>query len=62
MSFLHRLRRAKSLKDFPVRVKVPQANKNEEFCEPCKISRCEICEHIVCTDCFKSTSTHRPAL
>ena len=52
-------RRAKSLKDILVRAKVPPVLKNEGSCGPCKKSRCEICEHIVSTDNFKSTTTHR---
>ena len=52
-------RRAKSLKDILVRAKVPPVLKNEGFCGPCKKSRCEICEHIVSTDSFKSTTTQR---
>ena len=45
-------RRAKSFKDILIRVKVSPVQKNEEFCGPCKKSRCEICEHIVNTDSF----------
>ena len=52
-------RRAKGLKDILVRAKVPPVLKNEGFCGPCKKSRCEICEHIVSTDSFKSTTTQR---
>ena len=52
-------RRAKSLKDILVRTKVSPVLKNEGSCGPCKKSRCEICEHIVSTDNFKSTTTHR---
>ena len=52
-------RRAKCLKDILVRAKVPPVQKNEGFCGPCKKSRCEICEHIVSTDSFKSTATQR---
>ena len=52
-------RRVKSLKDILVRAKVPLVQKNEGFCGPCKKSRCEICEHIVSTDSFKSTTTQR---
>ena len=33
--------------------------KNEGFCGPCKKSKCEICEHIVSTNSFKSTTTQR---
>ena len=32
--------------------------KNEGFCRPCKNSRCEICERVVSTDSFQSTSTY----
>ena len=39
-------RRAKSLKDILVRVKIPPVQKSEGFCGPCKKLRCEICEHI----------------
>ena len=53
------LQRAKSLKDIHVRANVPPVLKNEGFCGPCKKSRCEICEHIVSTDSFKSTTIHR---
>ena len=51
--------RAKSLKDILVRAKVPPVLKNERFCGPCKKSRCEICEHIVRTNSFKSTTIQR---
>ena len=50
-------RRANSFKDILVRAKFPPVNKDEGFCGPCKKSRCEICEHIVSTDNFKSTAT-----
>ena len=49
-------RRAKSLKDILVRAKVPPLQKNEWFCGPYKKSRCEICEHVVNTNSFKSTT------
>ena len=49
----------KNLKDDLVGEKFPPVQKNEGFCEPCKKSRCEICEHIVSTDSFKSTTTQR---
>ena len=52
-------RRAKSLKDILVRNNVPPVLKNEGFCGPCKKSRREICEHIVSTDSFKSTTAQR---
>ena len=52
-------RRVKSLKDILVRAKVPPVLKNERSCGPCKKSRCEICEHIVSTDNFKSITTQR---
>ena len=52
-------RRGKSLKDILVRAKVSPVQKNEEFCGPCKKSRCEICDHIVSTNSFKSTTTQR---
>ena len=52
-------RRAKSLKDILVRVKIPPVQKNEGFCGPCKKLRCEICEHTVSTDSFTSTTTQR---
>ena len=47
------------MKDILARAKVPPVVKNEGFCGPCKKSRCEICEHIVSTDTFKSTTTQR---
>ena len=47
------------MKDILARAKVPPVVKNEGFCGPCKKSRCEICEHIVSTDSFKSTTTQR---
>ena len=52
-------RKAKNLKDILVRAKVPPVQKSEGFCGPCKKSRCEICEHILSTDSFKSTMTQR---
>ena len=52
-------RRAKSLKDILVSAKVPPVQKNEEFSGPSKQSRFKICEHIVGTDSFKSTTTQR---
>ena len=52
-------RRAKNLKNFLVRAKVSPVQKNEGFCGLCKKSRCEICEHIVSIDSFKSTTTQR---
>ena len=52
-------RRAKSLKDILVRAKVPPVLKNEGFCRLFKKPRCEICEHIVSTANFKSTTTQR---
>ena len=51
--------RPKSMKDILLRAKVPPVQKNEEFCGPCKKSRSEICEHVVSTDSFKSTTTQR---
>ena len=51
--------RAKSLKDILVRAEVPPVLKNERFCGPCKKSRCEICQHIVRTNSFKSTTMQR---
>ena len=48
-------RRAKSLKDILVRAKVSSLQKKEGFCGACKKSRCEICEHMVNTNNFKST-------
>ena len=51
--------RAKSLKDILVRAKVPPVKKSEGFCGPCKKSRCGICEHIITTDCFKSTTSEK---
>ena len=53
------LRRAKSLKDILVTAKVPPLQKNEGFCGPCKKSRCEICEHMVNANSFKSTTTQQ---
>ena len=52
-------RRAKSSKDILVRAKSSPIQKNEVFCGPCKKLRCEICEHIVSADSFKSTTTQR---
>ena len=52
-------RRAKKLKDILVRAKVPPVLKIEGFCGPCKKLRCEVCEHIVSTDRFKSTTIQR---
>ena len=52
-------RRTISLKDILVRAKVPPVQKNEGFCELFKKLRCEICEHIVSTDSFKSTKTQK---
>ena len=49
--------RAKILKDILLRAIISQVQKNEGFCGPCKKSRCEICEHIVSTNSFKSTTT-----
>ena len=46
-------------KDILVRAKVLPVLKNEGFCGSCKKSRCEICEHIVSTDSFKSIMTQR---
>ena len=51
--------RANSLKDILVRAKVPPLKKNEGFFGPCKKSRCEICEHGVNANSFKSTTTQR---
>ena len=51
--------RAKRLKDILVRSKVPSVLKNEGFCGPWKKSRCQISEHIVSTDNFKSTTIQR---
>ena len=48
-----------SLKDILIRTELPKAKKNQEFRRICKKSRCEICEHIVCTDNFNSAVTHR---
>ena len=53
------LQRAKRLKNIFVRVKVSPILKNDGFCGPCKKSRFEICEHILSTDNFKSTTTQR---
>ena len=47
------------MKDILVRSKVPSVLKNEGFCGPWKKSRCEISEHIVSTDNFKSTTIQR---
>ena len=51
-------RRAKSLKDFLVRTKVPQI-KSKGWCSPCKGPRCEIFKHIVPTRNFTSSTTKR---
>ena len=55
-------RRAKSLKDILVRVKVSPLQKYEGFCGPYKKPRCEICKHMVNTNSFKSTTTQRTYL
>ena len=47
--------RAKSLKDILVRVKISQI-KNKVWCSSCKGPRCEICEHIVPTRSFTSST------
>ena len=47
------------MKDILVRAKVPQVLKNDGFCGPYKKTRCEICEHIISTDSFKSATTQR---
>ena len=52
-------RRAKSLKDILVRAKVRPLQKNKGFSGSCKKSRCEICEHMVNANSFKSTTTQR---
>ena len=46
----------KILKDILVIAKVPPVKKDEGFCGPFKKSRCKICEHIVSTNSFKSTT------
>ena len=51
------LQRAKHLKDTLVRAKNPPVKKNVGFCRPCTKLRCELCEHIVSTDSFKSATT-----
>ena len=51
--------RAKSLKDILVKSESSPVLKKEGFCGPCKKPRCEICEHILSTDSFKSTTTQR---
>ena len=48
-------RRAISFKEILVRTKIPPLQKIEGFCGPCKKLRCEICEHMVNTNSFKST-------
>ena len=50
-------RRAKSLKEILVRANVPPVKRNGGFCGPCKRLRCEVCQHIVSTDNFNSTTT-----
>ena len=50
-------RRAESLKDILAKPKVHSVQKNEGFCGPSKKWRCEICEHFVSIDSFKSTTT-----
>ena len=52
-----RFRRAKSLKDIPVRAKITQI-KHEGWCDPCKGPTCEICKHIVPTRNFTSSYTN----
>ena len=48
--------RAKKFQHILVRAKVPPLQKNEGFCGPCKKSRCEICEHMVNSNSFQSTT------
>ena len=52
-------RRAKSLKYILIIAKVPPLQKNEGFCGACKKSRSGICEHMVNTNSFRSTTTQR---
>ena len=47
------------MKAILIREKVPPVLKNKGSCGPCKKSRYEICELIVSTDNFKSTTTQR---
>ena len=49
-------RRAKSLKEILVKVKIPQI-KNKGSCAPLKEPRCKICKHIAPTRNFTSSTT-----
>ena len=49
-------RRAKTLKDIRVRVKISEI-KNKGWCGPCKGPRCEICKHIVHSRNFTSSTS-----
>ena len=53
------LRRAKSLEDILVRVKVAPLEKKKGSCRSCVGTRCEICKHIVSTEAFGSFNTQR---
>ena len=59
--FIIAFRRAKSLKDILVRVKITQI-KNKGWCGPCKGPRCKIWKHIVPTMNFTSFTTKRTYL
>ena len=52
-------RRAKSLQDILVRVKVAPLEKKKDFCRSCGGTRCEICKHVVTTETFRYFSTQR---
>ena len=52
-------RRGKSLKDILVRAKVPPLKVKQGCCGPCKKPRCQICNFIVETNTFTSTTTNK---
>ena len=53
-----RFKKGKSLKDIPVRAKIPPVKTEEGFCGPCNKPRCEICTHVTKTHQFESTSRY----
>ena len=52
-------RRAKSLKDILVRVKVAPLEKKKGCCRSCGCTRCKIFKHVVTTETFRSFSTQK---
>ena len=52
-------RRGKSLKDMLVRAKVPPLKSRQGSCGPCKKPRCQICNFVVDTNTFISTTTQK---